>query len=95
MGRIGKIKKQLIEEANKRILNEQEENEFCKKFTNSVYGEGESSDMSMSREESLHNAKVNLSKKLNKESFSTKILVEKTFMRGSNYVTKMCVEEDV
>ena len=76
-------------------LNEQEENEFCKKFPNSVYGEGESSDLGMSKDKALFNAKVNLSKKLNKESISTKILEEKTFMRGSNYVTKMCVEEDV
>ena len=80
---------------NRVILNEQEENEFCSKFSNSVYGEGESRDMSMSREKSLHNAKVNLSKKLNKSSVTTKIVEEKTFLRGSNYVTKVCVEEDV
>ena len=76
-------------------LNEQEENEFCSKFPNSVYGEGESSNLSMSQDKSLHNATVNLSKKLNKSSVTTKIVEEKTFMRGSNYVTKVCVEEDV
>ena len=95
MGRLEKQKRQLIEEANKRLLNEQEENEFCSKFPNSVYGEAESSDLGASREEAKFNARVNLSKKLNKESFSSKILVEKSYMRGSNYVTKVCVEEDV
>ena len=90
-----KLKESDIHRMVKRVLNEEEENEFCSKFPNSVYGEGESRDMSMSKDKSLHNAKVNLSKKINKETFSTKIVEEKTFMRGSNYVTKVCVEEDV
>ena len=77
MSRLRKLKIEAIKEANRMVLNEQEENEFCSKFSNSVYGEGESRDMSMSREKSLHNAKVNLSKKLNKSSVTTKIVEEK------------------
>ena len=90
-----KLKESDIQRIVKRVLNEGEENEFCSEFPNSVYGEGESSNMSMSKDNALHKAKVNLSNKLNKESFSTKIVEEKTFQRGSKYVTKICVEEDV
>tara|TARA_R110000822_G_C15301103_1_gene491957 strand:+ start:1237 stop:1521 length:285 start_codon:yes stop_codon:yes gene_type:complete len=93
--KVVRLKESDIQRIVKRVLNEGEENEFCSKFPNSVYGEGESSNMGMSKDKALFNAKVNLSKKLNKESFSTKIVEEKTFQRGSNYVTKICVEEDV
>ena len=79
----------------KRVLNEGKENEFCKKFPNSVYGEGESTDMSNSSDNALFDAKVNISKKINKKTFSTKIVKEESFMRENIFVTKICVEEDV
>tara|TARA_Y100000389_G_C17148145_1_gene358283 strand:+ start:93 stop:395 length:303 start_codon:yes stop_codon:yes gene_type:complete len=94
-GKVIRLTESDLQRIVKRVLNEGDEKQFCSKFPKSVYGEGESPDMSASRDNALFNAKVNLSKKLNKESFSTNIVKEEMFARGSNYLTKICVEEHV
>ena len=95
MTKVIKLKESDIQHMVNRVLTEQEENEFCSKFPNSVYGERVSSNQSSSIELAEKIAIENLKKKLNNPNALYKVVEQKTFMRGSNYITKVCVEEDV
>jgi hypothetical protein len=81
---------------NEETTGDKPNKNFCSAYPNSVYGEGVSMNENTSYDKAYQDASLKLSQKIEKESFSSDVKLQKVFKTAEgSYRTKLFLEERI